>query len=431
MIPRYSRPEMELIWSDKTRFEIWLEVETLALEAMAQQGLVPAEAVQEVRKKAKIDPARIFEIEREVKHDVIAFLTNVAESVGPSARFLHRGMTSNDMLDTSFAVQLTRSGALILTGIDALLAALKKRAHEFRTTVCVGRTHGIQAEPISFGVKLAGFYAEIKRQRERFERAVKSVAVGKLSGAVGTYASLPPEIEQFVLNKLSLQPETVATQVVARDRHAEFFLAIAQLGTSIERLCLEIRHLQRTEVGEAEEPFASGQKGSSAMPHKKNPILSENLTGLARLLRGYAWSALENVPLWHERDISHSSVERVAAPDACIVADFMLHRLQGLIAGLVVHPERMRVNLEASNGLVFSGTLLIALADAGISRENAYRMVQKHALITEPQGPSLQDRVTADAEIVQALGAEKIAHIFDLSRHLQHVDMVFDRTFQG
>jgi len=419
---------MAKIWGDEQRFALWLEVETLALEGMAKEGLVPAQAVKDARTCTSIDPARVLEIEQEVKHDVIAFLTAVAEKVGPSARFMHRGMTSNDMLDTTLAVQLKRSGTLILEGIDSLRLVLKKRAKEFESTVCIGRTHGMHAEPITFGLKLAGWYAELGRARRRLEAAITEISVGKLSGAVGTYASLPPSVEKHVMAALGLEAETVATQVVQRDRHAAFFLALALLGSSLERFCVEIRHLQRTEVGEAEEPFGSGQKGSSAMPHKKNPILSENLVGMARLLRGYAQAALEDVPLWHERDISHSSVERVIAPDACLLSDFMLHRFRSIVDGLVVHPERMLQNLEATNGIAFSGSLLIALADSGIKREDAYRLVQRHALEASKGGPSLSTRVEADEEITKYLSSERLGEVFDVKKHLAHVGMIIERA---
>ena len=427
MIERYSRAEMRAIWTDDSKYSIWLEVELLALEAMEDAGLAPKDVAKEVRSKAKVSAKRVLEIEKEVHHDVIAFLTNVAESAGPNARFLHRGMTSNDLLDTTFAVQLARSGKLILEGLDKTLEAIKKRAYEFKDTPCVGRSHGIHAEPISFGVKLASWYAELLRQRERFVDAISAVSVGKISGPVGTYASLPPEVERSVLEKLNLEAETVATQVVSRDRHAAFFSSLAQIGGSLERFCVEVRHLQRTEVGEVAEPFGSSQKGSSAMPHKKNPILTENMTGLARLLRSYSIAALENVPLWHERDISHSSVERVIAPDACILTDFCLLRFEKVVSGLVVYPEKMIENLEITEGKVFSGTLLLALVDAGVSREDGYRIVQNHALAEDAN--TFQQRVESDAELIKLLGEEKVAECFSIEPHLRHTDMIFERTF--
>ncbi|MCB0331084.1 MAG: adenylosuccinate lyase [Bdellovibrionales bacterium] len=436
MIPRYSREEMSSIWSDNERYAIWLEVETVALEEMAKVGLAPVEAAKEVRAKAKIDVQKIFDREAEVHHDVIAFLDVVADSVGPSARFLHRGMTSNDLLDTTFGVQLKKSAELIDSGILALLEAIKTRAYEFKMTPCIGRSHGIHAEPTSFGLKLATWYAELSRQRKRFLAAADDIAVGKISGPVGTYASLPPAVEEAVLKALGLRAEDVATQVVNRDRHANFFAALAQIGGSIERFCVEVRHLQRTEVGEVSEPFGSGQKGSSAMPHKKNPILTENLTGLARILRANAIAALENVPLWHERDISHSSVERVIAPDSCILADFMLARMKRVVDGMVVKPDAMMRNLELTGGLVFSGTLLLALVDSGIERDTAYRMVQRPALEyaalenSEGRSGTFKERVLADEELCSKLGKEKIEECFSLDRHLAHVEMIFKRVFQ-
>ena len=419
---------MTALWTDESRFKIWLEVETLALEGMVLEGLAPEAALKDVQTKGNFNAERVLKIEEEVKHDVIAFLTNVAEYVGPSARFLHRGMTSSDLLDTTFAVQLKRAGEALLKDIEEVLVTLKLRIEEFRHTPCIGRSHGIHAEPTTFGVKLASWYAELVRARNRLRSALKEVAVGKISGAVGTYASVPPSVESFVMAKLGLIPETVSTQIVARDRHATFFSSLALLATSIERAAVEVRHLQRTEVREAEEKFTAGQKGSSAMPHKRNPILSENLSGLARLMRGYSISALENVALWHERDISHSSVERVIAPDACIVMDFMLQRFKSLIAGLVVYPDRMKENLEFTRGLVFSGTLLIALTDHGITREDAYKLVQKHALPAWEGGESLEARVMNDTEIKKAMPVEEIKAVFDLRRHFRHVDMIINRA---
>lgn len=431
MIPRYSRPEMTALWSDESRFSIWLEVETLALEGMVKEGSAPQDSLDAVRKGGKFDTRRVLEIEQEVKHDVIAFLTNVAEYAGPKARYLHRGMTSSDLLDTSFAVQLRRAGEMLLNDIDAVCAALKKRATEYKLTPTIGRSHGIHAEPTTFGVKLAGWYAEMRRARARLEAAIETVSVGKIAGAVGTYASVSPQVEAHVMSKLGLKPETVATQIVSRDRHADFFTALALLASSIEKFSVEIRHLQRTEVREAEERFTAGQKGSSAMPHKRNPILTENLSGLARLVRGYAVSAMENVALWHERDISHSSVERVIAPDACIVVDFMLQRFTSVIDGLVVYPDRMQANLELTRGLVFSGTLLIALVDKGMTREAAYQKVQQHALAAWEGGPDLKERFKADAEVTKHLSAQDLETVFDLKRHTKHVEMIFDRAMKA
>ncbi|MCI5065624.1 adenylosuccinate lyase [bacterium] len=438
MIPRYSREEMSSVWSEEEKYRIWLEVETLALEEMVRHGLAPEGVEKEVRAKAEVHVKKIQEREAEIHHDVIAFLDCVADTVGPAARFLHRGMTSNDLLDTTFGVQLKRSAELIDQGIGALLESIERRAREFKTTPCIGRSHGIHAEPTSFGIKLATWYAELARQRKRFLAAAEEVAVGKISGPVGTYASLPPEIEAQVLSALGLTPEDVATQVVSRDRHAAFFSSLAQIGGSLERFCVEVRHLQRTEVGEVEEPFGSGQKGSSAMPHKKNPILTENLTGLARVLRSHALAAFENVPLWHERDISHSSVERVIAPDACILCDFMLARMKRVVDGMVVKPEVMERNLNLTGGLVFSGTLLLALVDSGIERDVAYRMVQKPALEYAQAGgsesagareESFRTRVLADEAIRAALGEKEIEECFSLDRHLAHVDLFFERVF--
>lgn len=429
MISRYSRAEMSSIWSDQGRFQIWLEVEILTLEAMVIEGIAPAEALQTVKEKASFNSARILEIEESVKHDVIAFLTNVAEEVGPAGRFLHRGMTSSDLLDTSFAVQLVRSADLMLRALDQLLAVLRNKAAQHKMTACIGRTHGIHAEPITFGLKLASYFAEFKRQRQRLEIAQQSVACGKISGAVGTYAGLPPSVEKYVMEQLGLRPETVATQVVARDRQAEFFSVLAGIGASIERCAIEIRHLQRTEVAEAEEFFSAGQKGSSAMPHKRNPVLSENLTGLARLLRSYAVAAFENVALWHERDISHSSVERVIAPDSCILLDFMLHRLTDLITNLVVKEKRMLENLHSTRGLVFSGALLVALVDGGMVREDAYRLVQQHAMAAWQSAPDLQERVLADSKVRAVLDETTIRSVFSLEQHLKYVDLIFSRAF--
>ncbi len=431
MIPRYSRSDMSKIWGDDSRFQIWLDIETLALEKMVELGLAPAEALQAVKQKAKFNSERVLEIEKEVKHDVIAFLTNVAESVGPLSRFLHRGMTSSDVLDTALAVQLVRSGKLILAGLDALLSALKSKALEFKHTPCIGRSHGIHAEPTTFGLKLIGFYAEFKRQRDRFEQALSDIAAGKISGPVGTFATVSPEVESYVMKKLGLKPEEVSTQIVARDRHAVYFSALAWIGCSIERLAVEIRHLQRSEVREAEENFTKGQKGSSSMPHKRNPVLSENISGLARLLRSYAQAAMENVTLWHERDISHSSVERIMGPDACILCDFMLHRATGIVRDLVVYPERMLENMESGRGLIFSGTLLNALVDKGVTREDAYKLVQKHALAAWEGGADFKTRVSDDAQLVSTLGKETLAQVFDIKRHFAQVDFIFERALNS
>ncbi len=428
MIDRYTNPEMAAVFSDDTRYRIWLDIERYALEGMVAAGQAPAEALQAYNEKAAFEVDRVLAIEAEVKHDVIAFLTNVAEHVGPLSRYVHRGMTSSDVVDTCLAVQMRRAGLLIQKNIETLLSTLKTRAEEFKHTPCIGRSHGIHAEPTTFGVKLAGWYAEMKRHHGRLASAIEDISVGKLSGAVGTYAGIDPSVEALVMKKLELRPETVATQVVQRDRHAHFMATLAGIAGSIERFSVEIRHLQRTEVREAMEGFTPGQKGSSAMPHKRNPILTENLCGLARLVRSYAQASFENVALWHERDISHSSVERVAVPDACIALDFMLRRFNGVVKNLVVSPERMMENLELTRGTVFSGHLLLALVDKGISREDAYKLVQQHALAAWEGGASLQERVLADPTVSKALSAEEIAAVFSLKRHLREVDRILARA---
>lgn len=428
MIARYSRPEMTNIWSEEERFKIWLSIETLALEGMAKEGLVPASAVQILRERGGFSVDRINELEGILRHDVLAFLTSVAEHAGPEVRSMHRGMTSSDLLDTATALQLVRSSTLIVDELDRLLEALRVRVLEFRSTPCIGRSHGIHAEPTTFGMKLAGWFAELVRCRVGLLAATERIAVGKISGPVGTYAGVSPAVEKHVLDALGLQPETVATQVVARDRHAAFLQSLALLATAIERAAVEIRHLQRTEVREVEEAFAVGQKGSSAMPHKRNPVLSENLSGLARLVRANSHAALENVALWHERDISHSSVERVVLPDSCTMVHFMVHRFTGLVRGLVVRADRMRENLELTRGVVFSGNLLLALTDHGMTRELAYQVVQEHALAAFDGGAPLLERVQNDARITGCLSGAEIAAAFDLTRQLRHVDQIIDRA---
>jgi adenylosuccinate lyase len=432
MIPRYSRPQMAAIWSPETRFRIWFDIEAHALDAMAEIGAVPRAAAETVRRKgsaATFDVGRIDAIEREVKHDVIAFLTHVAEIVGPEARYLHQGLTSSDVLDTCLAVQLTRAADLLLADLDALLAALHRRAGEHKATLCVGRSHGIHAEPTTFGLKLAVAYAEFARARRRLHAAREEVATCALSGAVGTFANVDPRVEEHVARALGLRPEPISTQVIPRDRHAMFFATLAVIASSIERLATEIRHLQRTEVGEVEEYFSPGQKGSSAMPHKRNPVLSENLTGLARLVRSMAQPALEDVALWHERDISHSSVERVIAPDATIALDFALDRLAGLIDRLVVYPERMRANLDRSGGLVHSQRVLLALTGRGMSREAAYAAVQRTAMRAWEGKGDFRALLKADRDITAVLSEGEIEGLFDLAYHLQHVDRLFHRVF--
>jgi len=430
MIPRYTRPEMAKIWEPENRFRIWLDIETLACEKQADLGVIPADAVKVIRQKGAFDIARIDAIEAEVKHDVIAFLTSVAEHVGPEARFIHQGMTSSDVLDTCLSVQLTQAADELLADLDMVLAAIKERAMEHKDTVCIGRSHGIHAEPVTFGLKLASWYAEMDRNRRRLAAARKNIATGAISGAVGTFANIDPAVEDYVCEKLGLQPEPVSTQVIPRDRHAEYFSVLAIIASSIERIAVEIRHLQRTEVLEAEEFFSKGQKGSSAMPHKRNPILTENLTGQARYIRSFAIPAMENVALWHERDISHSSVERYIGPDATVALDFSLRRLSGLIEKLVVYPENMLKNLNQMRGLVFSQKILLDLTQAGVSREDAYRMVQRNAMKVWQEGKDFQEELLADHDVVTALGAAKIRESFDLNYHLKHVDTIFKRVFK-
>lgn len=431
MIPRYSRSQMADIWSPEIKFRIWQEIETLATEALAELGVVPVEAAKAVRERGGFDIDRIDEIEREVKHDVIAFLTSLGEHVGPEARFVHQGMTSSDVLDTCLSVQLVRAADILLADMDALLAALKRRAMEHKYTATIGRSHGIHAEPTTFGVKLAYAYAEFARGRERLVAAREEVATVKISGAVGTFANVDPRVEAYVADKLGLKVEPVSTQIIPRDRHAMYFAVLGVIASSVERLATEIRHLQRTEVGEAEEYFSAGQKGSSAMPHKRNPVLTENLTGLARMVRAYALPAMENVALWHERDISHSSVERMIGPDATVTLDFALVRLAGVIEKLVVYPEKMRANLEKGGGIVHSQRVLLALTQAGVSREDAYRLVQRNAMTAWQGGGDFLTLLKADAEATAVLSTEKIEALFDLGYHTKHVDTIFARVFSA
>jgi adenylosuccinate lyase len=432
MIPRYSRPEMASLWEPQTRFRIWFEIEAYACDALAEIGVVPKAAVKTIWAKGKnlhFDVAQIDEIEKVTKHDVIAFLTYLAEEIGPEARFLHLGMTSSDLLDTCLAVQLSRAADLLIKDTDALLSALKRRAFEHKLTPSIGRSHGIHAEPVTFGLKLAEAYAEFSRARGRLVAARAEIATCAISGAVGTFANIDPRVEAHVAKKLGLAPEPVSTQIIPRDRHAMFFATLGVVGSSIERLATEIRHLQRTEVLEAEEHFSEGQKGSSAMPHKRNPVLSENLTGLARLVRGMALPAMEDVALWHERDISHSSVERVIGPDSTIALDFALARLADLIDKLVVYPANMKKNLEALGGLIHSQRVLLALTQKGLSRERAYALVQRNAIpVWRGEGDFL-DLLKKDADVKAVLTDADLEDLFDLGYHLKHVDFIFNRVF--
>jgi adenylosuccinate lyase len=431
MIPRYTHPEMGRIWSDQRRYETWLLVEVAAAEAMAASGIIPEDAARDIRERGRFDAARIDQIEQITQHDVIAFTTAVAEHVGPSARWLHFGMTSSDVIDTAQALQMREACDLILADLEALGDAVRDRAVEHRRTAMIGRTHGVHAEPTTFGLKLALWYAEIGRDIARLRRARAVVSVGKLSGAVGTFAHLPPSIEADVCRRLGLEPAAVASQVIQRDRHAELLAALAITAASLEKFALEIRGLQKTEIGEVEEPFAQGQKGSSAMPHKRNPIGCEQIVGLARLVRANAHAAIENVALWHERDISHSSVERVILPDSFIALDHMLRRFARIVAGMVVHPDRMRENLDRSRGVVFSGTVLLALARKGVSREQAYEWVQRHAMRSFAERRDFKALLLADADVTRVLSPAEIERAFDLDDQFRHVGEVFDRVFHG
>lgn len=434
MIPRYSRPEMVALWQPATRFQIWFEIEAHAADKMAELGVIPKDAAKTIWAKAPkayddAAVARIDEIERTTKHDVIAFLTFVTETVGEEARFLHQGMTSSDVLDTAFAVQLKRASDILLTGIDAVLAALKKRAYETKDMVVMGRSHGIHAEPVTMGIKFARFYAEFARAKQRLVAAQKEIATCAISGAVGTFANVDPRVEIHVAEKMGLAVEPVSTQVIPRDRHAMYFATLGVIASSIENIATEIRHMQRTEVLEAEEFFSKGQKGSSAMPHKRNPVLSENLTGLARIVRGFVTPALENVALWHERDISHSSVERQIGPDATVTLDFALHRLAGLIENLVVYPERAQANLDKLGGLIFSQRILLALTQKGMSREASYEAVQRNAMKVWLEGANFLHELKADEDIRKLLSTEELCALFDMGYHTKHVDTIFSRVF--
>lgn len=429
MIARYTRPEMGRIWEPENRFTKWLDVEIAACEAMAEEGLIPREAMENIKKKANFSSDRILEIEEQTKHDVIAFLTNVAEYVGPDSRFIHMGLTSSDILDTSFALQLKEAMTLVIDGVQAFMAALKDRAFEHKRTVMIGRSHGIHAEPITFGLKLAVWYSEMKRNLQRLREALEVISYGKLSGAVGTFANVSPKVEAIACAKLGLKPAPISTQVLQRDRHAQYFASLAILAGTLEKIAVEIRHLQRTEVLEAEEAFEKGQKGSSAMPHKKNPIGSENIAGLARLVRSNALAAMENIALWHERDISHSSVERVIGPDSTILIDFMIHRLTRILKGLVVYPDRMKKNLGMLKGLIYSQQVLLKLSSMGLGRQEAYEMVQRNALKVWDTGKDFKTLLLEDRNIRENMTEKEIEEVFSLDYHLKHVDEIFERVF--
>ena len=431
MIPRYSRPEMTELWSEHSKFQIWFEIEAHACDAQAKLGVIPKSASETIWKKGKFDIKRINEIEIETKHDVIAFLTNLAEYVGPDARFVHQGMTSSDILDTTLSIQLARAANILITDLDRLLSALKTRAIEHKYTPTIGRSHGIHAEPTTFGIKLARFFAEFQRNKTRLLAAKNEISTCAISGAVGTFAHIDPRVEKYVAEKMQLHIEPISSQVIPRDRHAMFFSVLGVIASSIENLAVEVRHLQRTEVREAEEFFAVGQKGSSAMPHKRNPVLTENLTGLARMVRSAVIPALENVALWHERDISHSSVERMIGPDTTVTLDFALNRLADVVDKLVIYPEQMQKNLDALGGLVHSQQILLALTQKGVSRENAYRLVQKHAMDVWRTGGSYLDKMKSDDEVGQYLKNQELEQLFDTKQHHQHVDTIFTRVFES
>ena len=429
MHPRYTREQMAAVWAPENKYRIWFEIEAHACDAQAELGVIPKEAAKAVRERGKFDLARIDEIEQETKHDMIAFLTNLAEHIGPEARFVHQGMTSSDVLDTCFAVQLTEATDILLEDLDRLLEVLKRQAFDHKMTLCVGRSHGIHAEPTTFGLKLAGHYAEFARNRERLTLARKEVATCAISGAVGTFANVDPFVEQYVAEKMGLAVEPISTQVIPRDRHAMFFATLGVIASSIERLTTEFRHLQRTELGEAEEYFSPGQKGSSAMPHKRNPVLSENLTGLARVVRSTVLPAMENVALWHERDISHSSVERMIAPDATVTLDFALARLAGVVDTLVIHPENMRKNLERLGGIVHSERVLLALTQKGVSREDAYKAVQGNAMKVGENGGDFGEALAGDPVVSKHLSEAELNELLDTAYHTKHVDTIFARVF--
>ena len=430
MIPRYTRPEMGHIWSEENRFRMWLKVETAATETLAEAGMVPESAAKAIRERGDFDLKRIQELEAEVKHDVIAFTTAVAEKIGPESRWLHFGLTSNDVVDTAQALQLKEASRIIRDDLEALKSVLKRRAFEFRNTPTIGRTHGVHAEPTTFGLKLANWYSETQRNIERFDHAAEDMRVGKISGAVGTLAHLTPELEEKICERLGLKTAAISSQVIQRDRHAFFVATLAVIASTLDKIAVEIRHLQRTEVREAEEYFSEKQKGSSAMPHKRNPITAEQISGLARVVRSNAQAALENVALWHERDISHSSVERVILPDSTILVDYLLNKTTSLIEKLLVYPAQMLSNLESTGGLIFSGQLLLDLAEAGMSREDAYRLVQTHAMNSWKNGTRFRDAVSADPEIRAKLSGERLNRAFDFQRQLGNVEKIFARVFR-
>ena len=429
MIPRYSRPEMTQIWTDESRFQIWFEIEAHACDAQAELGVIPKEDAKTIWEKGQFDVNRIHEIEAETRHDVIAFLTNLAEYIGAPARFVHQGMTSSDVLDTTLAIQLSRASDLIISGIRRVMEALRTRAEEHKYTPTMGRSHGIHAEPVTFGLKLAGHYSAFARALSRMEQAKAEIATCKISGAVGTFAHIDPYVERHVAEKMALIPEPHSTQIIPRDRHAMFFATMGVVAASIENLATEIRHLQRTEVREAEEYFSAGQKGSSAMPHKRNPVLTENLTGLARIVRGAVTPALENVTLWHERDISHSSVERVHAPDATIALDFALHRLASVVEKLLIYPDAMQQNLDQLGGLVHSQQVLLALTQNGVSREDAYVLVQRNAMRVWHENGHLLDYLLKDETVMASLSKDELTGLFDINHHFKNIDYIFDRVF--
>ena len=430
MIPRYSRDLVTNIWSQEEKYKIWLDIEIYAAEAMEKYKIIPKGVAAKVRKKSKINVKRIDDIEKITKHDVIAFLTSIAEKVGPEAKFLHQGMTSSDVLDTCFNIQLQRSGKILLNDVNELLKTLKQKAYKHKNTICMGRSHGIHAEPITFGLKLATYYEEFKRNKKRLEDAVKEISTCAISGAVGTFAHITPKVEEYVAKKLNLKPEPISTQVIPRDRHAQFFSVLGIIASSAERLATEIRHLQRTEVLEAEEYFSSGQKGSSAMPHKRNPVLSENITGLARLVRSYVFPAMENIVLWHERDISHSSVERNIGPDATVTLDFLLSRLNGVVKNLVVHKDNMAANMDKFKGLVFSQGVMLKLTQKGVKREDAYKTVQYNAMKTWDNNEDFYTNLSKDKLIKKYLTTKELEKLFDLNYHTKNVNHIFSRVFK-